>query len=116
MAGMVIFANVLMGAGLEIFHSVVSFVQKFKFIYEHKITTCFIFIVETTTILKVLHHLADSTLSYSIDEQGIFPECFTYSQNQPLIVQLPEMRRLSGIQISSETSGPDLIIFPKGNF
>ena len=79
--------------------------------------TFFLFLVESTEIVKILHHLDDrNTFTYYINEQGMLSEIFTFLKKQKVILYFPGKRRLSGIRISSETSGPDAISFQKAKF
>jgi Sushi repeat (SCR repeat) len=70
---------------------------------------CF-FLAGTTKVGKILQN--DETLT---DEQGMLSACTSFSQNEPLMVHLPDKRRLSGIRI---TSGTDKTVqrFQKANF
>ena len=43
-------------------------------------------------------------------------ECFTLSQNEPLVAHLTKQRRLSGVRITSGTSKSDVIYFRRANF
>jgi Sushi repeat (SCR repeat) len=73
--------------------------------------------VETTKISNIQQRIENSeTMTHSVDGEGMLFECFTLSQNEPLVVHLTEQRRLSGVRITSGTSKSDVIYFQRANF
>jgi Sushi repeat (SCR repeat) len=73
--------------------------------------------VETTKLSNITQRIdGNDTVTHSVDGEGMLSECFTLSQNEPLVAHLTKQRRLSGVRITSGTSKSDVIYFRRANF